>query len=281
MSAFKFGLIGQNIAYSKSPAIFKVIFESKQVEGEFDIIDVKPEQFGKRMASLAKHGYRGISVTVPYKETIIKYTSKLDRRAKVIGAVNSLVFDGDIVLGYNTDSYGFALPLKEHQQTLSGGAAILIGNGGSARAVAYSLSYDFGIRQIFVAGRNDKHLDIFKANMAKSLSGVNMETVLLNHLNEYAQSSKISLVVNCTPLGGPNHADESPVPDEFTWPREGIYYDLNYNTNNCTLGLAREAGIKVIDGRRMLVGQALRSYWLWTGQDVSFNNIYEKMDFDG
>ncbi|MBU8933158.1 MAG: shikimate dehydrogenase [candidate division Zixibacteria bacterium] len=281
MAPQKFGLIGRNIAYSLSPAIFKLVFDIEQIEGEFDIVDVEPDLLETQIKSLASRGYQGLSVTVPYKQTVIDYADELDDRADAIGAVNSLALDSGRICAFNTDGYGFALPLEVHRPTLDQGAATLLGCGGSARAVAFCLAHDFGMKHLVVAGRSPKRLEAFKTTMLPSLSPTTIETISLDQLTEFVSGDGMPLVVNCTPLGGPNHAHETPLPEAFPWCCGDIYYDLNYNTDNCVLRSAHEAGMIVIDGREMLVGQAVRSFNLWTGLDVPFDSVYERMDFNG
>ena len=67
------------------------------------------------------------------------------------------------------------------------------------------------------------------------------------------------------------------MPETFAWPNTGIYYDLNYNTDNPAIRIAHEAGMITIDGSAMLVGQAIRSFYLWSGQEVAFDNVYSKV----
>ncbi|MEA2031925.1 MAG: shikimate dehydrogenase [candidate division Zixibacteria bacterium] len=277
---YKFGLIGENVIYSKSPAIFSVIFEMEQINGVFDIINVEPELLRSKLKSLTALGYQGVSVTVPYKEMIIEYIDELDARAKHIGAVNSLLMSDMTISGYNTDCDGFALPLRKYQKILKDGIVLLLGCGGSARAVAYSLNSEFGVKKIYVASRDEKHLSDFKSQMETVLPDVSIETMDINKLDKVAKQT-LALIVNCTPLGGPNHAKKSPLPYQFEWPQSEIYYDLNYNLDNCALTLSRETSKVIIDGTRMLVGQAVKSYQLWTGRKVPFETVYEQIDFGG
>ena len=85
------------------------------------------------------------------------------------------------------------------------------------------------------------------------------------------------LVVNCTPLGGWNAIDESPLPDWFDWSMTRTYYDLNYNQNNLLIIGASQAGVKAIDGSIMLVAQALKSLQLWTSLDIPFEPVYNEV----
>jgi shikimate dehydrogenase len=85
------------------------------------------------------------------------------------------------------------------------------------------------------------------------------------------------IVVNCTPVGGWNSPESSPFAIGFNWPQGKIYSDLNYNTDNQLVAAARSAGMIAIDGSMMLVGQAIRSFNIWTGEDVDFDNVYRRV----
>jgi shikimate dehydrogenase len=85
------------------------------------------------------------------------------------------------------------------------------------------------------------------------------------------------IVVNCTPLGGPLFPDLSPVSLGLDWSKVRLYFDLDYNTGNTAVNLAKKAGVRAIDGSAMLVAQAIKSMELWTGLQVDFEDIYRQI----
>jgi shikimate dehydrogenase len=194
--------------------------------------------------------------------------------AKVLDAVNSVYSEGGLLYGYNTDCHGFAQPLRQDRLSLQRGRALILGNGGAARAVLYSLYKDFRIRDFTVAGRSGKKLQEFKELFESRLENVSIETVLRTDFKPCART-QFTIVVNCTPLGGEQSSDLNPLPPGFDWKRVKCYYDLNYNLNNKAIHQASEAGVRAVNGSAMLVAQAIRSFEIWTGQSVEFEPIYE------
>jgi len=140
--------------------------------------------------------------------------------------------------------------------------------------VVYSLVKEFNVRSITVLGRNADRLDEFQRVMSASmentiLSAKQFSEMPLPDLSDY------ELIVNCTPIVGENTKDIGLLSQALSWPEGKIYYDLNYGDRIPSIVRAREASLTAIDGRKMLVMQALRSFELWTGQVVPFDAIYE------
>jgi len=269
-----FALIGRNVSYSKSEDIFDAIFKLVGIPGQFDMFDVEPADLENRIRTLALNGVCGFSVTIPYKSSVIKFLDDIDPVARTLEAVNSVCVDDNRLLGYNTDCYGFGIPLLEYNERLKHGHALILGCGGAARAVLYSLYVDLEVRRFTVAGRSRSKLTEFTQKLGSRferamIDNAPIDTVSLRDRQQY------DLIVNCTPLGGWNHTEESPLAHSFDFTRCRIYYDLNYNHDNKIVLAAREAGVTVIDGSAMLVGQAIRSFDIWTGQRVPFAPIYE------
>jgi len=235
-----FALIGRNVAYSKSEDIFKAIFKLVGIPGQFNMFDVEPA----------------------------------DLESRALEAVNSVCVDNNRLLGYNTDCYGFGIPLSEHNERLKHGHALILGCGGAARAVLYSLYVDLEVRRFTVAGRCRSKLTEFTQKLGSRFERVKIDKAPLDTVS-LQNNQRYDLIVNCTPLGGWNHVEESPLAPSFDFTRCRIYYDLNYNRDNKIILAAREAGVTVVDGAAMLVGQAIRSFDIWTGQRVPFAPIYE------
>jgi len=271
---FSFALVGQNIEYSQSPAIFKAIFDYLKAEGEFSICSIGPEDFDNSIKSLIANGISGFSVTIPYKQKVIDLLDSIDPVAKAVLAVNSVVVQYGKLSGFNTDCYGFSLPLEQYHHRLVGSSALIIGNGGAARAVIIALYRDFGVKKFTVAGRSPTNVNKMVSVLEGSMdSTVFCAATFTGDLKSLAAHK--SIVVNCTPLGGANHADKTALLADIAAMPGGIYYDLNYNRDNKTIRAAHEAGAIAINGSAMLVGQAIKSFEIWTGQTVPFQPIFD------
>ncbi len=274
---YKFGLIGQNVSYSKSADIFKAILELKGLDGSFENFDLDSENgFDEQFKSLMTKEICGVSVTIPHKKRVIPLLNDISAVAEALEAVNSISVENGILHGHNTDIFGFSLPLRSLSQKLKHGRALIIGCGGSAKAAVYSLYTDYEVSEFCIIGRSSDKLQQFKTSMKEPLKNSHIETAAIAEcLDEL--SDDFSIVVNCTPLGGWNYRDILPVPKNFDWGITRIYYDLNYNHGNLAVRKALDNNILALDGSQMLVGQAVRSFDIWTGQTVEFDAVYNKV----
>ena len=274
---YKFGLIGQNVSYSKSADIFKAIFELKGLNGSFENFDLDSEnKFDEKFKSLMTKKICGLSVTIPHKKRVIPLLNDISAVAEVLEAVNSISVENGLLHGHNTDVFGFSLPLRPLTEKLKHGRAMILGCGGSARAVVYSLYIDYEISEFSVIGRSIDKLQQFKTSMKRILKNSYIGTSSITDCAD-ALSKDFSIVVNCTPLGGWNHRDILPFPENFNWGNTRIYYDLNYNQDNLALRQALDNNVMAFDGSQMLVGQAVRSFDIWTGQAVETDAVYNKV----
>ncbi len=273
----KFGLVGYNVQYSRSPEIFQTIFDMTGTVGEFEIYDLPYAKFDQRFNELANSGINALSVTTPYKMKVARRMDSLDEIAGAIRAVNSVHIQSGRLTGYNTDCHGFASALRSFAGRLPQAKALVLGCGGAARAVVYSLVHDFNIGFVTVAGRNETKLQEFQRVMTACMGKSVLTLMAYPQLESIRDTTEFELIVNCTPVGGGNMKNTSPLPDAFSWPPGKIYYDLNYGDQIPAITQANDAGLSTIDGRKMLVAQALRSFELWTGRKVPFEPIFERV----
>lgn len=272
----KFGLIGHNISYSKSADIFNAIFDITGINGSFEVFNLDPNNFEREFKAVIDKGINGLSVTIPYKSRVIPLLNDVAPITLSLDAVNSIAIKDGKLLGYNTDITAFARPLIQHIQQLKNKIALILGYGGGAKAAIFSLHTNFQLSQFINRGRNLKKIAEFQRSQKEIYpdpGGV------FSNLGEFKfdDSVKFAIVVNCTPLGGPNHTDESPLPVGFKWHMTDIYYDLNYNSDNQTIREAAKNNVIAIDGSQMLVGQAIRSFEIWTGETVNFDEVYSRV----
>lgn len=241
----KLGLLGKNISYSFSRTYFKTKFEKENIFGisyeNFDIEDIS------RFPEIVKNteGLKGLNVTIPYKEEVIPHLDKLNKKAKAIGAVNTIkITKKGKLIGYNTDCYGFINTLKpllkKHHKK-----ALILGTGGASKAVIYTLRKK-GITCHYVSRTASKNV-----------------TYTYSDLNE-AIISEYQIIVNCTPLGTfPNIEDCPSIPYEGITSRH-ILFDLIYNPEETTfLKLGKQKGATTINGHNMLKLQAEKAWAIW------------------
>lgn len=235
----KFGLIGKKISYSFSKKYFEQKFQKLLLNNHsYNIIDL--ENLDNIKNIFETEHLKGLNVTIPYKEKIIPFIDELSDEAKEIGAINCISIENGKTKGYNTDAFGFEKTLllhkKEHQKT-----AIILGNGGAAKAVQYVLKKN-QIPYITVS----RTTEINYENLSENLVKENL------------------IIIQCTPVGTfPNIEDSVPFPfDGIT--ENHLIIDLIYNPEytkfirNCA-----EKGAKTANGLYMLEQQAEKAWEIW------------------
>ena len=235
----KFGLIGKKISYSFSKKYFEQKFQKLLLNNHsYNIIDL--ENLDNIKNIFETEHLKGLNVTIPYKEKIIPFIDELSDEAKEIGAINCISVENGKTKGYNTDAFGFEKTLllhkKEHQKT-----AIILGNGGAAKAVQYVLKKN-QIPYITVSRTTEINYENLSENLVK----------------------KNLIIIQCTPVGTFPNIEES-----VSFPFDGItknhlIIDLIYNPEytkfirNCA-----EKGAKTANGLYMLEQQAEKAWEIW------------------
>ncbi|MGB2930379.1 MAG: hypothetical protein WBB70_15895, partial [Desulfobacterales bacterium] len=138
---------------SKSPFIFSTVLERLGIKGSYVPFKVAPGQIGQALESIKILNISGANIAIPYKEEVIPHLDVLSEGANIIGAVNTIVRNGDILKGYNTISIGFMDALNDARYDVEGKSALVLGTGGAARAIVFILNW-LRTSSVFVAGRN-------------------------------------------------------------------------------------------------------------------------------
>ena len=273
---YQFGLLGHGISYSLSPDIFRAIAHHTDIQHTFTLIDIPGEKLGLTLEELGQRGMDGFAVTIPHKSRILQYLPRLDSTAETIGAVNSVKIDDGVLVGYNTDTFGFALPLAKYRDRLQGETAIIVGSGGAARAALYCLLTEFDVSHIVICGRTVARVTQLQADAARFAPAKSVSTCLMAEFDR-VRKTEAAILVNCTPLGGFSSGGAPIDSEPFAIDAAPIYYDLNYNADNLLIANAYRAGVTAIDGTAMLVGQAVKSFELWTGHPAPYDAVYAEV----
>lgn len=238
----KYGLIGNSLAHSFSPAFFSAFFEKNNIAAQYENYEIQNIEDVK---DLFLRDNNGFNVTIPYKESIIPFLDDIDPEATKIGAVNTIVFKNNRTIGYNTDAFGFRQSIKPFL-TNKHECALIFGTGGSAKAVAYVFE-KIGIK-VFLVSRSPE-------NRKNHFSYEEVNEIMID---------RCKVIVNCTPLGMfPNLKTCLDIPFH-SLSSEHLAIDLIYNPDK-TLFLknAEEQGARILNGKSMLMEQALESWRLW------------------
>ena len=224
-SLLKAGLVGWPVAHSMSPVIHSLFMEEAGIQGEYRLFPVIPEDLLAVIHDLRDEGFTGLNVTVPHKKAVIDLCSLLSEEAAISGAVNTLLFHGEGIEGFNTDVQGFKALSRELPSPF-----MVLGKGGAAMAVSTA------------AGPGNCRLLHRGEEIPRASNGYR------------------GTIVNATPLGW-NDGDPFPLDIPAGW----SFADLNYNPGWQWRNSLETSGVRVITGERMLVEQAACSFALWTG----------------
>jgi shikimate dehydrogenase len=259
------GVIGCPVEHSLSPLIHNAALRADGIDMVYLAFKVEPTRLEAALKGVRALGIRGINVTVPHKETILGLLDNLDPLATRVGAVNTVVNEGDRLVGYNTDVTGFlgALETVAPGKT-SGGRFLIAGAGGAARAVIAGLCQE-GAAEVWIYNRTEGRAESL-CEASREWGSTRCNVARLGALPELAAG--VDVLVNASSVGLGDTVKLAPFPVDIVSGRH-VVIDLVYGLNQTALvSLAQTKGAVAIDGREMLVRQAASSYRLWTGREA-------------
>lgn len=260
------GLMGWPVSHSFSPAMHNVAAEALGLNWTYVPLPVAPEAVATAVPGLAALGFRGVNVTVPHKQAVMPLLHELEPGAAAIGAVNTIVVgENGRLTGHNTDWSGFLADLAANDVPVANRDCLLLGAGGSARAVAYGLAQS-GAR-VHILARRVEQAERLVGDLRPYLPQATLSSHSLDHLAKVAGSVTAPLIVNSTPLGMTPNEESTPWPDKLAFPPNAVLYDLVYNPRHTRLmQQAESADCLAFNGLGMLVQQGAQAFALWTGQ---------------
>ncbi|MCA1031830.1 shikimate dehydrogenase [Bacillus timonensis] len=255
-----FGVIGDPIEHSMSPAMHNDLFQYYQVDAIYHKFRVEKDQLKEAIDGIRGLKISGVNVTIPHKVNIIPYLDDIEEIAREIGAVNTVVNNKGKLVGYNTDGLGFIEALKPLiKLPLSQSKILLIGAGGAARAIYFTLAYT-GVKDIDICNRTKETADYliqhckYNAN-SNSLSIPEAENCL----------EKYDIIINTTSVGMHPNIDKSPLSLKNI-KLDTLVSDIIYNPLLSTfLKDAKNKGATVQNGVGMFVYQGALAFEKWTG----------------
>jgi shikimate dehydrogenase len=258
------GVIGNPVEHSLSPAIHNAAFQKLGLN--FIYLAWKVEALGDAIKGLRALGnFRGASVTIPHKTAVLPLLDEVEATARHIGAVNTIIADNGNFLGANTDAIGALRALKEANARLSGESVIILGSGGAARAIAFALAAESGLRRLHLLGIDDEERRGLATDLREKTAVAVAEACLNNHSLEAAFAEATALI-HCTPVGMSPKTGISCVPAHLLQPHLTVM-DIVYNPRETKLlADAKAAGCQIISGLEMFLYQAAAQFERWTGQ---------------
>jgi 3-dehydroquinate dehydratase / shikimate dehydrogenase len=272
------GVIADPIGHSLSPLVHNTSLRQAGINAVYVPFRVPAEYLDQFLSDAKQWGIRGLSVTIPHKEAVIKRLTKFDPSVKSIGAANTLVFEGEDIIGYNTDfraalecvekgvnSVNQTADAEQHLSNgLQGKTALLLGAGGAARAMTYGLKKNGA--KVVVTNRTLKRAQQLAQTMGSDC---------IDWKNRHAISPDI--IVNCSQVGMHPNVDETPY-DRGHLRSSTVVFDMVYNPENTLLiKEARSQGCKTVTGVEMFVRQALLQFKLFTGQNASWEQMRDTL----
>ncbi len=249
-------VMGHRVAYSRSPMIHNHWLRSLGLGGTYELMDIAPEAFPEFLRRLADHGYVGGNVTTPHKDAAFRLVDHREGAAAAIGAVNTVWYEGDRLVGGNTDCIGFLANLDESAPGWDErGPALVIGAGGAARAIVYAL-LERGLK-VAVVNRTPE-----KAHALPRHFGAQVSAHALSELARLLPQAR--LLANASALG----AIGQPSLDIDLAPLhpDAVVCDINYVPLKTALLRAAELRRhRVADGLGMLMHQAVPGFARWFG----------------
>lgn len=258
------GVIGDPIEHTFSPAMHNAGLEELDLNYIYLPFHVLPQDLESAVIGARSLGIKGLNVTIPHKQHIMAFLDEIDPIAEMIGAVNTVKFDDDKTVGYNTDGYGCLRAISEVMDVKDRKVTIT-GAGGAARAVAFQIAAS-GIDELSIINRNHKKAEdlVFdmKGNLKKIDVDININACRIEDLEN--EISKSDILIDTTPLGMHPHVDDKPIATADIMHEDLLVNDIVYTPMKTTLiKEAEKAGAKVVYGYKMLLYQGIRSFEIW------------------
>lgn len=248
------GLIGNPLTHTFSPFIHNYFLYKSGLCGGYTCYDISLEELEETIIMFQKFHFKGVNVTVPYKQEVMQFCSELDITAKSVGAVNTLHFTDKGIIGHNTDIFGFHMMLETSGINTSNKTVLLLGAGGASRAVIPYLLMNKP-KNFVIANRT-----LEKAQDLSLLYDNNADICNLDDL----QGLEFDVVINATSMG----VKGEPYTDYGFKVKEAAV-DMIYKPQITSfLSIYSKYDIKLVNGLAMLIYQAAGSFNIWTGKDI-------------
>jgi shikimate dehydrogenase len=265
-SPYLVGLVGQGVGPSLTPELHMAEGRAHGLDYvyrtiDLDAIDVAPERIGEVLSWARRLGFNALNVTHPCKRLVIPHLDALDDDAAALGAVNTVVFEEDSVIGYNTDAPGFATGFAEGMPGAVTTSVVLLGAGGAGAAVGHAL-LDLGTEHLTVVDLDVDRAAALAGDLAGRHADARVDASAFDKLSVLLPAS--DGVVHCTPTGMLEHPGTPFDPALLhpgLWVADIVYRPLD----TALLIAARDAGCRTLDGGHMAVHQATTAFQLITG----------------
>lgn len=274
-----FGVIATPIKHSSSPALHNAAFEELGMDDVYLAFEVDPEGLEEAVEGLKAMHVRGWNVSMPHKNTIMKYMDHISPVSQLCEAVNTVINDDGVLTGTSTDGIGWKMSLREAGVDIRGKKLVMLGAGGAATAIIAQAAID-KVASIDVFNLKDKFWDR-AINLCNRIEEATSVPIRLHDLSDHEllheTIMKSDIVTNATSVGMKPHEDTCLLNDDDF--REGLVVsDCVYNPRETLLlKKAKAHNCIVSEGIYMIVYQGAESFRLWTGKDMPIEAVKKKM----
>ena len=263
----KYALLGETLKHTMSPPIHSRLFELKDRDFEYELVEVSADKLGNKAEYL--NSLSGYNITIPHKIGIIDYIDKLDDTAKKYNSVNCVNNKDGILTGYNTDVDGFLRSLSANGGNLSG-KVLLLGAGGVGRMMAIETCCAGGELTMAVLPDFIPQTEIVKEDILKICPDAKVKIVTLDSID-----GDYDVMINATPVGMYPKCEACVVSDEVI-SRTKFVFDAIYNPRETVLiKKAKSMGITAVGGMAMLVWQAVSAHEIWDGDSYTDEEVQQ------
>ena len=259
-------VIGNPIAHSLSPALHNAAFNELGLDFvyvAFRVEDAKAALAGMR----ALNNFRGLSVTIPHKIEIMDYVDEIAEVDRSIGSINTVINENGRLIGLGTDGPGALKALVDAGVELDNKNVLMLGAGGAARAIAFTLARMTRLGKLQLLDVNETMLQDLTADL-KAGTPARIESGLLNDSSLAQAMNNADVIVNCTPIGMHPNEDASLVPPELFRSGQTVFDIVYTPLETRLLADARSRGLKVVSGVEMFINQAVLQFERFTGAEA-------------
>ncbi len=270
-----FAVLGHPVGHSLSPVMHNASIEALGIDAIYLAFDVHPNRLMDVLMAMRDMGFQGTNLTVPLKEIAYSELSQLDESAELVGAVNTVAFTPEGMIGHNTDGFGFLEAMKEaFGPSIRDESVFVLGTGGAGRAVAL-VSAREQAKRIALSDVDTSRAEKVAEEIRRTQDSIEVEVVAPK--DQASVAHDYDVVVQSSPIGMKESDPSLLGPEAF---REGQkVFDLIYMyPETPILRTAREAGARIANGLGMLLHQGARSFTIWTGQEPSVKHMREALE---
>ncbi len=272
-------IIGYPLGHTLSPLMHNTALDELRLPYRYEAEAVSPEDLSGAVKRFKSEGVVGLSVTIPHKESIIKFLDSVEEEAERLGAVNTVVLEEGLFVGTNTDGVGFIRSLREDAgYDPSGKLSVVLGAGGAARAVAAHLALE-GASGVVIANRTFSRGEKLAQDLARAVGRPCFQPLPLEGADTKSAVEKAHCLVNTTSVGMAGDPG-LPVPGDWIGPHLMVCDIVYRPLETPLLRAARDRGARTLDGLGMLIYQGAEAFRRWTGEEMPIGPVRLALESD-